>query len=44
LEDYAARVEWGWSPQYDLDATTRDMLDVLSRRLGVRSPGTGATR
>jgi nucleoside-diphosphate-sugar epimerase len=44
LEDYAARVEWGWSPQYDLDATTRDMLDVLSRRLGVRSPGTGAAR
>ncbi len=33
LEDYAARVEWGWEPQYDLDAMTRDMLTVLRRRL-----------
>lgn len=34
LEDYAARVEWGWQPTYDLDATTRDMLATLSHRLG----------
>ena len=33
LEDYAARVEWGWKPRYDLDTMTRDMLDALSRRL-----------
>ncbi len=33
LEDYAARVEWGWQPEYDLDAMTRDMLQVLKRRL-----------
>lgn len=33
LEDYAARVEWGWQPRYDEDAMTRDMLSVLSRRL-----------
>jgi nucleoside-diphosphate-sugar epimerase len=33
LEDYAARVEWGWNPRYDLDAMTRDMLRTLSRRL-----------
>lgn len=33
MEDYAARVEWGWSPQYDLERTTRDMLSVLSKRL-----------
>ncbi len=32
LEDYAARVEWGWSHDYDLDATTRDMLRVLTAR------------
>jgi nucleoside-diphosphate-sugar epimerase len=32
LEDYAARVEWGWSHDYDLDATTRDMLRVLATR------------
>ncbi len=36
LEDYAARVEWDWSPQYDLDAMTRDMLRVLSQRKGVK--------
>ncbi len=32
LEDYAARVEWGWNPQFDLDAMTADMLKVLSAR------------
>ena len=39
LEDYAARVEWGWEPDYDLDTMTQDMLKVLSsdneRRRGV---------
>jgi nucleoside-diphosphate-sugar epimerase len=29
LEDYAARVEWNWSPVYDLEAMTEDMLRVL---------------
>jgi nucleoside-diphosphate-sugar epimerase len=33
MEDYAARVEWGWEPEYDLDRMTRDMLTVLSNRL-----------
>jgi nucleoside-diphosphate-sugar epimerase len=32
LEDYAARVEWGWSPDFDLDAMTRDMLGVLAEK------------
>ena len=32
LEDYAARVEWDWTPEYDLDAMTRDMLSVLKER------------
>ncbi|NOY07606.1 MAG: L-threonine 3-dehydrogenase [Spirochaetes bacterium] len=32
LEDYAARVEWGWSPEYDLDSMTQDMLKVLQKR------------
>ncbi|NBC30615.1 MAG: NAD-dependent epimerase/dehydratase family protein [Spirochaetes bacterium] len=32
LEDYAARVEWGWEPEYDLDAMTRDMLETIQRR------------
>jgi len=33
LEDYAARVEWGWDPDYDLDLMTVDMLRTLSERL-----------
>jgi nucleoside-diphosphate-sugar epimerase len=32
LEDYAARVEWGWKPDYDLDTMTKDMLRVLMAR------------
>ncbi len=32
LEDYAARVEWGWSPDYDLNKMTVDMLTVLKKR------------
>ncbi len=32
LEDYAARVEWGWNPCYDLDAMTRDMLSILKKK------------
>ncbi|TVQ98119.1 MAG: NAD-dependent epimerase/dehydratase family protein [Spirochaetaceae bacterium] len=38
LEDYAARVEWGWTPRYDLDATTADMLS----RIAAREPTTVA--
>jgi len=34
MEDYAARVEWGWCPEYDLEAMTRDMLDTLKDREG----------
>ena len=33
MDDSAARKEWGWSPQYDLDAMTNDMIEVLSKRL-----------
>jgi nucleoside-diphosphate-sugar epimerase len=32
LEDYAARVEWGWEPEYDLDLMTVDMLRTLTER------------
>jgi nucleoside-diphosphate-sugar epimerase len=35
LEDYAARVEWGWQPEYDLDKMTRDMLRVLANRQSI---------
>ncbi len=33
LDDSCAREEWGWKPDYDLQAMVKDMLDVLGRRL-----------
>lgn len=33
LDDTCAREEWGWKPEYDLDAMTRDMLDNLEKKL-----------
>lgn len=32
VDDSAARAEWGWAPEYDLDAMTEDMLARLGRR------------
>jgi nucleoside-diphosphate-sugar epimerase len=34
LEDYAARVEWGWNPEYTLETMTIDMLNTLSKKTG----------
>ncbi|HRY97631.1 MAG TPA: L-threonine 3-dehydrogenase, partial [Bacteroidales bacterium] len=34
VDDSAARAEWGWTPSYDLDAMTRDMLEKLEQKLG----------
>lgn len=33
LDDSAARAEWGWNPKYGLEKMTKDMLDVLSKKL-----------
>lgn len=33
LDDSAARQEWGWQPDYDLAAMTREMLEQLDLRL-----------
>jgi nucleoside-diphosphate-sugar epimerase len=33
IDDSAARAEWGWKPDYDIGRMTKDMLDVLGRRL-----------
>ncbi len=33
LDDTCAREEWGWKPEYDLDAMTRDMIARLRERL-----------
>ena len=38
IDDSAARTEWGWSPEFDLDAMVEDMLVRLADRLGVASP------
>lgn len=32
LDDTCAREEWGWKPEYDMDAMTRDMLEKLKER------------
>jgi len=32
IDDSSAREEWGWKPDYDLAAMTKDMLAVLGRR------------
>lgn len=34
LDDTCAREEWGWKPEYDLDAMTQDMLVKLKERFG----------
>ncbi len=33
MDDSAAREEWGWTPDYDLDTMTGDMLEILSKKL-----------
>jgi len=35
MEDYAARVEWGFTPRYDLASMTADMLEAITAREGV---------
>jgi nucleoside-diphosphate-sugar epimerase len=32
IDDSAAREEWGWKPDYDLAAMTKDMLAALKKR------------
>ena len=33
MDDSAARDQWGWAPDYDLEAMTGDMLAVLAKKL-----------
>jgi nucleoside-diphosphate-sugar epimerase len=33
LDDSAAKEEWGWNPEYNLNAMTKDMLAVLNEKL-----------
>jgi len=34
LDDSCAREEWGWSPKYNLDSMSLDMLEKLKQKLG----------
>jgi nucleoside-diphosphate-sugar epimerase len=36
VDDTAARTDWNWAPEYDLDAMTEDMLDHLGVGEGAR--------
>jgi nucleoside-diphosphate-sugar epimerase len=36
IDDSAARVEWGWKPNYDLESMTKDMLEKLSDKLKIK--------
>jgi nucleoside-diphosphate-sugar epimerase len=33
IDDSLARREWNWNPSYDLASMTKDMIDILSKRL-----------
>jgi len=33
LDDSAARKDWGWKPEYDLDRITKDMIDKLRKKV-----------
>ncbi len=35
MDDSAAREEWGWDPEYDLEKMTKDMLINLSKKLNI---------
>lgn len=34
MDDSAARQEWGWEPEYNLESMTKDMIERLSQKLG----------
>jgi nucleoside-diphosphate-sugar epimerase len=33
IDDSLAREEWGWNPEYDLTTMTKEMIEILSKRL-----------
>lgn len=37
LDDSAARIEWGWKPDYDLEMMTDDMLTNLRKKFGAEA-------
>jgi nucleoside-diphosphate-sugar epimerase len=43
LDDTAAREEWNWQPEYDLETMTADMLHHVARKLGL-APATARSQ
>jgi nucleoside-diphosphate-sugar epimerase len=37
MDDRAAREEWGWRPEFDLESMTHDMIEKLSQKLGTEA-------
>ena len=37
MDDSAARKEWGWEPEYDLESTTKDMIENISQRTKIKT-------
>lgn len=37
IDDSEARRDWGWQPEYDLEKMTRDMLENLGNKLGIKN-------
>ncbi|MDD3733149.1 MAG: L-threonine 3-dehydrogenase, partial [candidate division Zixibacteria bacterium] len=35
MDDSAARAEWGWKPEYDLEMMTSDMLGKIRQKIAV---------
>jgi len=33
MDDTAAREEWGWAPEYDMEAVVKDMLEKIEQKL-----------
>ena len=38
IDDTAAREEWGWNPQYDLETMTAEMLSLVRDQVATRTP------
>ena len=35
IDDSAAREQWGWQPEYNLESMTKDMIEKLSEKLAI---------
>jgi len=40
LDDYTARKEWGWSPDYNLEKMVKDMIEKLKTKLHIKKQHT----